>query len=229
MALHISIIGESWVTAASDPYQPDSKEATYWHARHKLTAAARVLNEKLVSSDITPELATELTLQIEQIATRLSAEKQIEGLVDMSREPNRGSVDNIMGELVAIAGRSHPCTPALSWAEKGNRIHGTVIFSQAYEGPPGHTHGGWVAGILDHLMGMTHVRTGHPGMTGGLSIRYLKPTPLNKTIHVSAEATELDDRRTEVRATMQCDEVTTATAEAIFVRVDSARFGFDSD
>ena len=228
MALRIAVIGESWVTAALDPYKPDSTEATYWHARHKLTAAARVLNEKLVSSDITPELATELTLQIEQITTQLSAAKQIEGLVDMSRQPNRGTVDNIMGELVAIAGRSHPCAPTLSWTEEGNRIHGTVTFDQAFEGPPGHTHGGWVAGILDHLMGMTHVSTGHPGMTGGLSIRYLKPTPLNKTIHVSAEATELDDRRTEVRAAMRCDEVTTATAEAIFVRVDSARFGFDS-
>ena len=216
------------MTAALDPYEPDSTEGTYWHARQKLTAAARVLNEKLVSSDITPELATELTLQIEQITTQLSAAKQIEGVVDMSRQPNRGTVDNIMGELVAIAGRSHPCAPTLSWTEEGNRIHGTVTFSQAFEGPPGHTHGGWVAGILDHLMGMTHVRMGHPGMTGGLSIRYLKPTPLNKTIHVSAEATELDDRRTEVRAAMRCDEVTTATAEAIFVRVDSARFGFDS-
>jgi acyl-coenzyme A thioesterase PaaI-like protein len=148
--------------------------------------------------------------------------------VDMSRQPDRGTVDNIMGELVAIAGRSHPCAPTLDWAEEGNRIHATVTFSQAFEGPPGQTHGGWVAGILDHLMGMTHVRTGRPGMTGGLSIRYLKPTPLNKTIHVSAEATELDDRRTEVHATMQCGEITTATAEAIFVRVDSARFGFDS-
>ena len=77
-------------------------------------------------------------------------------------------------------------------------------------------------------MGMTHVRTGHPGMTGGLSVRYLKPTPLNKIIHVSAEATALDDRRTEVRDTMQYVEITTATAVAIFVRVVSARFGFDS-
>ena len=127
------------MTAALDPYKPDSTEATYWHARHKLTAAARVLNEKLVSSDITPELATELTLQIEQITTQLSAAKQIEGLVDMSRQPNRGTVDNIMGELVAIAGRSHPCAPTLSWAEEGNRIHGTVTFGQAFEGPPGHT------------------------------------------------------------------------------------------
>ena len=79
-----------------------------------------------------------------------------------------------MGELVAIAGRSHPCTRR-SVDREGNRIHGTVTFGQAFEGRPG-THGGWVAGILDHLMGMTHVRTGHPGMTGGLSIRYLKPT-----------------------------------------------------
>ena len=84
-----------------------------------------------------------------------------------------------------------------------------------------------MAGILDHIMGMTHVRTGHPGMTGGLSIRYLKPTPLNEVIHVSAEAVELDDKRTEVKATMRWGDVTTATAEAIFVRVDSARFGFD--
>ena len=64
MALRIAVIGECWVTAALDPYEPDSKEATYWHARHKLTAAARVLNEKLVSSDITPALATELTLSL---------------------------------------------------------------------------------------------------------------------------------------------------------------------
>ena len=89
-------------------------------------------------------------------------------------------------------------------------------------------HGGWVAGVLDHLMGMTHVRTGHPGMTGGLSVRYLKPTPLNQRIEVSAQATELDDKRTEVKAEMRFGETTTATAEAIFVRVDREKFGFET-
>jgi acyl-CoA thioesterase FadM len=77
-------------------------------------------------------------------------------------------------------------------------------------------------------MGMTHVHTGHPGMTGGLSVRYLKPTPLNKLIEVSAQATELDERRTEVTASMRCGDVTTATAEAIFVRVNREKFGFDN-
>ena len=209
-------------------YQPGSQEATYWQARHRLAAATRTLNEKMVSTDIGPELADALTEKIEDLAAELNQAKQVNGLVEMAKRGQRGTIDNVMGELVAMAGRSHPCSPELLWQEEPNRIIGTVTFGQAFEGPPGHVHGGWVAGVLDHLMGMTHVRTGHPGMTGGLSVRYLKPTPLNQLIQVSAEATELDDKRTEVRAEMHCGETTTATAEAIFVRVDRAKFGFDS-
>jgi acyl-coenzyme A thioesterase PaaI-like protein len=145
----------------------------------------------------------------------------------MAKRGERGTIDDVMGELVSVGGRSHPCSPELLWQEASNRITGTVRFSQAFEGPPGHVHGGWVAGVLDHLMGMTHVRTGYPGMTGGLSVRYLKPTPLNQVIEVSAEATELDAKRTEVKAAMRFGDTTTATAEAIFVRVDRAKFGFD--
>ena len=210
------------------PYDPGSQEATYWQARHRLAAATRALNEKLVSTDIGPELAATVTEKIDALTAELSQVEQVNGLIDMAKRGERGTIDNVMGELVAMAGRSHPCSPELIWQEKPNRIIGTVTFGQAFEGPPGHVHGGWVAGVLDHLMGMTHVRTGHPGMTGGLSVRYLKPTPLNQLIEVSAQATELDDKRTEVKAAMRFGETTTAMAEAIFVRVDREKFGFDS-
>jgi acyl-coenzyme A thioesterase PaaI-like protein len=216
------------MAAATSPYDPDSQEATYWLARQRLASATRALNEKLVSSDITPELAAELTEKIEDLTTEVSQAEQVDGLVDMAKRGERGTIDDVMGELVSVGGRSHPCSPELLWQEASNRITGTVRFSQTFEGPPGHVHGGWVAGVLDHIMGMTHVRTGHPGMTGGLFVRYLKPTPLNQVIDVSAEATELDDKRTEVKATMSYGDTTTATAEAIFVRVDRAKFGFDS-
>lgn len=216
------------MAAATTPYEPGSQEETYWEARNRLAAATRALNEKLVSTDIGPELAAALTQKIEDLTAELSQVDQVSGLVDMAKRGKRGTIDNVMGELVAMAGRSHPCSPELLWQEEPNRITGTVTFGQAFEGPPGHVHGGWVAGVLDHLMGMTHVRTGHPGMTGGLSVRYLKPTPLNQRIEVSAEATELDDKRTEVKADMRCGDTTTATAEAIFVRVDRAKFGFES-
>lgn len=210
-------------------YGADTPEETYWQARHKLAAAARALNETVVSTDISPGTAAEITEAMTQLTTRLKKEPQVTGLVDMARRSDRGSMDNIMGELVAMAGRSHPSAPALTWHEEPNRIVGEVVFGQAFEGPPGHTHGGWVAGILDHLMGMTHVKTGRPGMTSGLSVRYIKPTPLNTMIHISAEANEIDERRTEVIASMRAGETITATAEAIFVRVDAAKFGFDAD
>ena len=216
------------MAAATSPYDPGSPEATYWQARQRLAIATRALNEKLVNTDIDPELAAALTEKIEGLTAELSQAQQVDGLVDMAKRGERGSIDDVMGELVSVGGRSHPCSPELLWQEASNRITGTVRFNQAFEGPPGHVHGGWVAGVLDHIMGMTHVRTGHPGMTGGLSVRYLKPTPLNQLIEISAEATELDDKRTEVKGTMRCGETTTATAEAIFVRVDREKFGFDS-
>ena len=216
------------MAAATSPYDPGSPEATYWQARQRLASAIRALNEKLVSTDIDPELAAALTEKIEGLTAELSQTQQVDGLVDMAKRGERGTIDDVMGELVSIGGRSHPCSPELLWQEASNRITGTVRFNQAFEGPPGHVHGGWVAGVLDHIMGMTHVRTGHPGMTGGLSVRYLKPTPLNQLIEISAEATEVDEKRTEVKGTMRCGETTTATAEAIFVRVDREKFGFDS-
>ena len=216
------------MAAATSPYDPGSPEATYWQARQRLARATRAPNEKLVSTDIDPELAAALTEKIEGLTAELSKAQQVDGLVDMAKRGERGTIDDVMGELVSVGGRSHPCSPELLWQEASNRITGTVRINQAFEGPPGHVHGGWVAGVLDHIMGMTHVRTGHPGMTGGLSVRYLKPTPLNQLIEISAEATELDDKRTEVKGTMRCGETTTATAEAIFVRVDREKFGFDS-
>ena len=216
------------MAAATYPYDPGSQEATYWQARQRLASATRALNEKLVSTDIDPELAAALTEKIESLTSRLSRAQQVTGLIDMAKRGQRGTIDDVMGELVSVGGRSHPCSPELRWQEASNRITGAVKFSQAFEGPPGHVHGGWVAGVLDHLMGMTHVRTGHPGMTGGLSVRYLKPTPLNQRIEVSAQATELDDKRTEVKAEMRFGETTTAKAEAIFVRVDREKFGFET-
>ena len=77
-------------------------------------------------------------------------------------------------------------------------------------------------------MGMTHVHMGQPGMTSGLTVRYLKPTPLRQIIAISAVAEELDERRTQVNAEMRCGETISATATAIFVRVERARFGIES-
>ena len=145
------------MAATKSPYNPGSQEATYWQARHRLAAATRALNEKLVSTDIGPKLAAALTEKIEGLTAELSLAQQVDGLVDMAKRGERGTIDDVMGELVSVGGRSHPCSPELLWQETSNRITGSVSFNQTFEGPPGHVHGGWVASVLDHIMGMTHV------------------------------------------------------------------------
>ena len=101
----------------------------------------------MLSTDIDPELAAALTEKIESLTSRLSQAQQVTGLVDMAKRGQRGTIDDVMGELVSVGGRSHPCSPELRWQETSNRITGTVKFSQAFEGPPGHVHGGWVVSL----------------------------------------------------------------------------------
>ena len=80
--------------AATHPYEPGSPESDYWQARNELAVAARRLNEKLVSTDIPPDLADELTEQIESLSSQLSELDQVAGLVEMGRRTGRGSAVN---------------------------------------------------------------------------------------------------------------------------------------
>jgi acyl-coenzyme A thioesterase PaaI-like protein len=58
----------------------------------------------------------------------------------------------------------------LVWAE--------FTLGAAYEGPPGHVHGGVCAMVLHHVLGATAHKPGRPAYTGTLNVRYLRGTPL---------------------------------------------------
>ena len=205
----------------------DAADDPYWRARHQLASVARQLNEKLISTDIPPAQAMALSHELSRFTETLNRFPHVGGLMDMARRRPTDGMDTIMGELVAMAGRSHPCSPEITWHAEPKQLRCTVTFGEAFEGPPGYVHSGWVAGVLDHLMGMTHVHMGQPGMTSGLTVQYLKPTPLRQVITISAVAEALSQRLTEVKAEMRCGDSITATATATFVQVDRARFGIE--
>ena len=114
--------------------------------------------------------------------------------------------------------------PGLRFWDDGDQVRGTVTFDWAYEGPPNHVHGGWVAAILDHFMGMAQIRAGAPGMTGGLDVRYLRPTPINCKLDLVATLDRLSDRKTRVEATLGFGDTVTATGSAVFVKPQGAIF-----
>ncbi len=196
--------------------------SSYWIGRRKLASAMRELIEASTISDVSPEQAESIAEELQTLSARLRENRQLRGVIEYGKA--HGSFPVANHEILCVGGASHPMAPGLKHWIDGEKVRGSVSFDWAYEGPPGHTHGGWVAAIFDHFMGMAHMRSGAPGMTGGLTVHYHRPTPLNKTIDIVAEIEPLDSRKTQVRAEMRCEGVLTANAEALFIKPRSNVF-----
>jgi acyl-coenzyme A thioesterase PaaI-like protein len=119
-----------------------------------------------------------------------------------------------------LVGVVSPLAPPMTWTGDADGIHMQGTFHAAYEGPPGYVHGGWVALTFDELLGMTNIASGHPGMTGRLTVRYLKPTPVHRPVELRGRTERVEGRRIVSRGELYVDGVRTAEAEGLFVTID---------
>jgi acyl-coenzyme A thioesterase PaaI-like protein len=117
-----------------------------------------------------------------------------------------------------VSGRSNAISPPVilrpAEGPDGTYIEGEVRFGPAYEGPPGHVHGGWVAAMFDELLGFAQQK---PGFTATLTVRYLRPTPLNRTLGLRAHVDRVEGRKRTIVGSCQLDGVTLAEAEGLFI------------
>jgi uncharacterized protein (TIGR00369 family) len=67
--------------------------------------------------------------------------------------------------------------------------------SRKYTGPPGHSHGGIIATILDEAMGKVNKFRNVLALTASMEIKYLKPVPLGQTLTVTSSEQSVDGRR----------------------------------
>jgi len=92
------------------------------------------------------------------------------------------------------------------------------MFTNGHTGPPGTVHGGWVAFAFDEVLGWANVQAGYPSMTGRLTIRYRKPTPIGVPVEFRVAEPRVDGKRVLVRATLTAlPDSLTAEAEGLFV------------
>jgi hypothetical protein len=103
--------------------------------------------------------------------------------------------------------------------DEGAFIQGRAIFTVPYEGPPTCVHGGIIALVFDEILGDANLVAGRPGMTGTLSIRYRRPTPLLVPLELEARQISLDGRKIRTVGTIKVNGEVTAEAEAIFIEV----------
>jgi acyl-coenzyme A thioesterase PaaI-like protein len=121
-----------------------------------------------------------------------------------------------------VSGRSNPMAPPVQLrvvegkddAAGEHRIEGDVTFGPAYEGPPGHVHGGIIAAMFDELLGFAQLS---PGFTAYLHINYRRPTPLDTPLHLVAWVESVSGRKRMVRGECYAGDALLTDAEGLFI------------
>ena len=195
-----------------------------WAAKRRLADALRDLTEQLVTTTVTADVLNDLTAAIHAQSAKLAEHSNILGRTAYLDETDTdyGSMASIGYELNPLDGRCNPiAAPMKVWIDDAEQIaYGEANMGWAYEGPPNSVHGGFVAALFDQFLGVAQKITGQPGVTGTLSIRYLKPTPLNTDLKFVGKLKSVQGRKNVLTAEIWADDVKTATCEGLFIRID---------
>lgn len=92
----------------------------------------------------------------------------------------------------------------------------------AYEGPPGHVHGGVAALVLDHLLGEAASDGINPRLTGTINFRYVRATRLGD-LHAEARISRTEGVKTYAVGYLADAEGVTVEAEGVFIQPRWAR------
>jgi acyl-coenzyme A thioesterase PaaI-like protein len=103
-------------------------------------------------------------------------------------------------------------------------VHGRAVFGSAYEGPPGCVHGGYVAAAFDELLGFANSLSGTPGMTGTLTVRYRRPTPLHTELRFEGRFEKAEGRKIYTTGQLYAGEMLCAESDGLFIAVPTERF-----
>lgn len=94
------------------------------------------------------------------------------------------------------------------------------------EGGPDVAHGGWTAGVLDEVVGHVPLLRGQLAVTGQLSVRFVRPVPIERPLIARAELVRQEGSRWYVDATLRlaATGADLATAQGVLVARDRGHF-----
>src|SRR5699024_5596241 len=118
----------------------------------ELADATRLLIDRLVATDAPDEVVAAATADIVAAATRFAGYRQ-GSLYGFSELATAGGHQDQLYDHSPFLGIANPLAPPMTLTESDNVVTATVRFGQAYEGPPGCVHGGYVAAAFDEVLG----------------------------------------------------------------------------
>jgi acyl-coenzyme A thioesterase PaaI-like protein len=177
-----------------------------------LADSVRALVDATIRTEADAATVAEVTRDIDAAVSRLR-ERQIDGAFGVRVATDGQGIS--WGNAV-IGVRNALAPPVHTHRDESGRVSADFHLGAAYEGPPGHVHGGVSALILDHLLGEAASPDQKPRFTGSITVRYLRATPLG-ALHVEALRTRTDGVKTYCTGTIADAEGITVEAEGVFI------------
>jgi len=177
-----------------------------------LAGTLRELVDLTIRTEVDLEVVREVQRDLEVVADRLRPRVREGGYgVHVGADGRSRAWGN------AVVGLRNAIAPPLDVRTDGvGRAWCEFSLGAAYEGPPALVHGGVAALVLDHVLGCAAGADGRPRMTGTLTMRYRRGTPLG-TLSAEASIRSVEGRKAFVVGHLADASGPTVEAEGVFV------------
>ncbi len=207
------VTGNVWMVSEAPPGSARAIKHDLVRETKRLIEAIALLDPE-IDRDSDRDVLSELVDNIRTLADR------VEGLPSLRARgglASAGGDDATWMERSGISGRSNPLASPLHLWVDGPLTRAWAVWTDAYEGPPGCLHGGFVAAAFDDLLGFAQMASGRAGYSGRLTVRMRRPTPLNVRVDYQAAVDAVDGRKIVVSAKATVDGTVVAEADCLFV------------
>ncbi|BBX02417.1 thioesterase [Mycolicibacterium moriokaense] len=183
-----------------------------------LAESVRQLIDATIRTEVDADTVAAVKAEIDAATARLRS-KQCDGPFGVRYTTG--------GESMAwgnpVIGIRNPMAPPLTiQRDEDGLVFTDFHLGAAYEGPPGHVHGGVSALVLDHVLGEVASNRATPRFTGSITLRYLRPTRLGP-LHAEARITRTDGIKAYAAGHLADDQGITVEAEGVFIQPKWAR------
>lgn len=208
--------------AALDAIAAPSSDAAVATAR-SVGETLRTLIDRLTATSAPPEVLLEAAAQLRQVSETLkpyNSVRRYQGVAEASGLTH----DRAFFDWSPQLGLANPLAPPIRVSVQDRTIVGLATFGIAYEGPPGCVHGGYIAAAFDEVLGLTQTLSGRVGMTGTLTIKYRRPTPLHTELRFECRVEAVEGRKVITTGQLLAGSALTAEATGLFVTISPERF-----
>ena len=196
---------------------PESADAVL----ERLVEDVRRLIDLTVTADAPADVLRRAARHVADAADALAPHRG-DGRRRSSRQPGSTDPAAVM-PLDPMIGPQSPIAVGGSQRQRSGGAIGEVLFTAAYEGPPGCVHGGVIAAAFDQVFNVANLMLGTAGPTASLQLHYRRPTPLQVPLRFEAWQDRVEGRRVYTRGRLLVADRTTVDAEGLFILVPVER------